>query len=240
VGPHLLPAEVRTLPLLVAAAGAAGYGMLLAGLAARVARGAELRGAARKLFHAGIFSGAVPAQLLLGFWGAVVYGTVIAAMVALAFLLRERTPLRGALARGDQGGEGDRYLLLPLASTALGGMAALSLVGPFAVVGFLVCGWGDAAGELVGRRWGSRRYRSPLTRAHPSYRTAEGSAAVFLVGGLGAVVGLLLLGFGPGPALGGGVACGLLGALAEGASSHGTDNLWMQVVPSLGAWWMLG
>lgn len=202
---------------------------------------ADRRGpSARKALHVLIFTGAVPAQLLGGFWGVMIYGGVVALLIFLSALRGAGSLLYDALARPQDGAAEARYVFLPLLATALGGLLSLLLVGSFAVVGYLVCGWGDAAGEVVGTRWGRHRYASPLARTTSPRRSLEGSAAVLVAGSGGAWVALLLLGFSPLPAAGAAVVCGLVGALAEALSSHGTDNFPVLLVPSLAAWWLLG
>ncbi|MCJ7629406.1 MAG: hypothetical protein MUO50_13585 [Longimicrobiales bacterium] len=198
------------------------------------------RGLARKTFHAAVFTGAVPAHILQGFWGVVVYGSVLTPIVLFALWKGPGFPFYDALARPSEGGSSPNDTLTPLMSTALGGLFSALLVGSFAIVGYLACGWGDAAGELAGERWGRHRYSSPLALGNGRTRSAEGSLAVFLVGSLGAGIAIGLLGFSLPQALGIGLACGGVGAVAEGLSGPGTDNLWVQLLPSLSAWWLLG
>lgn len=197
-------------------------------------------GVGRKVFHAGTFTGAVPAQLWLGFWGVVLYGTILSTLVLVAWRRRPSSGLYRVLARRSDGDRMSRPVLRPLVATALGGLVSVLLVGPFAVVGYLVCGWGDAAGEVVGGRWGRRRYRPLFLPAGSPARTLEGSMAVLAAGFLGGWAALDLLGFGLGPAVGVGFLSGLAGAVTEGVSGPGTDNLWMQPAASLVAWWFLG
>ena len=87
---------------------------------------------------------------------------------------------------------------------------------------------------------GRRHYRAPLSRASGSVKTLEGSIAVLVRGFLGGWAALGLLGFPPHQAAGAGLAAGLAGALVEGLSGGRTDNFWVQLVPSLTAWWILG
>ena len=194
----------------------------------------------RKLFHAGGFTGAVPAQLWLGFWGIVLYGSVMAALVGWAYARDHRAFLYQALTRrGDEGGRAQE-ILFPLAATALGGLLGVLLVGSFAMVGYLVCGWGDAWGEVAGRRWGKHVYRSPLGRPRGPEKTFEGSLAVLSGGTLGGWAALGVLGYTAVPALALGLAAGAVGALAEGLAPGRVDNLWTQILPSLTVWWFLG
>ena len=118
--------------------------------------------------------------------------------------------------------------------TTLLGLGALNsqnnlLFGAFAYVGYLVAGWGDAIAEPVGRAWGRHRYRVPSLAGVPAYRSLEGSAAVCIVGGLAAFLGLWFGGVTAGVALGTAIACGLAGAAVEAISNHGLDNLTVQL-----------
>ncbi|MFC1575222.1 hypothetical protein ACFL5A_01065 [Gemmatimonadota bacterium] len=227
-----------TISLLALALGSLAYGGILGLVVGAMARGGDPRRTlARKTFHIGVFTGAAPAQLFLGFWGVVVYGTAVALLVLVALRRGERSSLFRALARPADGEDRRRFVLLPLVATAMGGLLAVLLVGEFAVVGYLVCGWGDAAGEPVGQRWGRHCYSPPFGEGS---RTLEGSLGVLLAGALGGWAALGLVGQPFLAAVGVGALCGLVGALAEGLSTHGTDNLWVQLLPALTAWWMLG
>jgi phytol kinase len=229
------------IPLALTALGSLLLGLTLATVAGGLTRaGEEPRRLARKVFHLGVFTGAVPAHLLQGFWGVVVYGSVMAGLVLVALLHGPGLAFYEALARPEKGTVPRDTVLRPLLATAFGGLLAALLVGELAVVGYLVCGWGDAAGEIVGARWGRRRYRRPFAGAGEGSRSLEGSTAVLAVGALGAAVAVLLLGRPLQEAAVTGALCGAMGALAEGISGPGTDNLWAQLVPSLGAWWILG
>jgi phytol kinase len=229
------------LPYLALGAGSLVFSLLLGGLSGRMARGeGPARRLSRKVFHIGIFTGAAPAQLWLGFWGVVLYGSVIGALVGQACVRGEGAFLFRALARDGEGGAGRRQILAPLVATIVGGILSVFLLGSFAIVGYLVCGWGDGVGEIVGQRWGRRRYRSlPLNRRR-SVRTVEGSLAVLGGGFLGGWAALDLLGYAPLLCVGGGLLAGAVGAVSEGLSPEGTDNLWVQLLPSLASWWLLG
>jgi phytol kinase len=221
--------------------GALVLGLVLGALSGRLARGGRPLGSlSRKLFHIGIFTGAVPAQLWLGFWGVVLYGTVIGVLVAQASLRGERASLFRALARGEDEDHRHRQLLVPLAATVVGGTSSVLLVGPFAIVGYLVCGWGDGVGEVVGQRWGRTTYGSLPLGGRRSTRTVEGSLAVLVGGFLGGWAALDLLGHSVLASVGIGLLAGAVGAVAEGLSPEGTDNFLVQLLPSLVSWWFLG
>ncbi len=184
----------------------------------------------RKLFHFAVFTTAAVVHTRWGLPGAMVYGSVTASIVLLAVLRGEGNPLYEAMARDTDRPHRTLFILIPLFTTAVGGLAAALLAGPYAAVGYLAAGWGDAVGEPVGSRWGRHPYRVPSLAGVPATRTWEGSSAVFLVASLGSTLALSSIGGAP---WWGGVLCGLVAAVVEGVSNHGLDNLTVQLVPSL-------
>lgn len=193
----------------------------------------------RKVFHFGIFSGAAVANLWWGLPGTNVYGGVVALVVLAAVLAGEGNPLYEALARETDRPRRSLFVVVPLVMTAVGGVASALLAGPFAGVGYLVAGWGDAVGEPVGTRWGRHRYRVPSLGGVPAQRSWEGSAAVFGAAWLAASVALWSQGVQDGLVTVS-LACALAGAAAEAVSNHGLDNLTVQVVASGVARLLLG
>lgn len=192
----------------------------------------------RKLFHIVVFTAAATVHVLADLPGTIVFGTVLAALVVLALARGEGDPLYEALARESDHPHRSLFVLVPLATTAVGGLASALLVGPYAVVGYLAAGWGDAAGEPVGARWGRHPYRVPSLAGVAATRTLEGSGAVLVVSALGSAVALASLGLGPSVWWVAGV-CGVAAAGVEAVSNHGLDNLTVQVVPSVVAWLLL-
>ncbi len=189
----------------------------------------------RKLFHFGIFTGAAAVHALGGLPATNAFGAVVAAWVLLAVLRGDGDPLYEALARDTDRPRRTLFILVPLATTALGGLLSALLAGPFAAVGYVVAGWGDAVGEPVGARWGRHPYRVPSLGGVSARRTVEGSAAVFAAGALAALLALLGLGVPGGTALFVAPAVAAVGAAVEAVSHHGTDNLTVQLAVSLAA-----
>jgi phytol kinase len=187
----------------------------------------------RKIFHFAIFTMAGAVHLLWGAGGVVVFGSAIMLLVPLAVLRGAGDPFYEAIARPADAPHRTLLVLVPAAATAAGGVLSSVLFPAFAVVGYLVCGWGDAAGEPVGTRWGRHRYRVPSLGGVPATRSLEGSVAVFLAGALGAFLGLLAMGLPAGSALLPGLAAGLAGALAEAVSNRGLDNFTVQVAATV-------
>jgi len=192
----------------------------------------------RKIFHFGVFTGAALTYSLWGLPGTNAYGAVLAGVVLVAVLRGDRDPIYRALARETDRPRRTLFILVPLFTTALGGLASALLTGPYATVGYLVSGWGDAVGEPAGAKWGRHKYRVPSLAGVPATRSLEGSAAVFVVGWLAATVALWSLAD-PTRAVLVGLACAAVGALAEGLSNHGLDNLTVQVAASGTAWLLM-
>ena len=192
----------------------------------------------RKIFHFGVFTGAAVTHSLWGLPGTNAFGAVLACVVLVAVLRGDRDPIYRVLARETDRPRRTLFILLPLVTTALGGLGSALLTGPYATVGFLVSGWGDAVGEPVGTRWGKHKYRVPSLGGVPATRSLEGSAAVFLVAWAAATVALWKLAD-PSQAVLVGLACAAVGALVEGLSNHGLDNLTVQLAASGTAWMLM-
>ena len=216
------------------------YTVLAAWIAGRLRTRGMRAPYTRKIFHFAIFTMAGALHLALGLTGVVVFGTVVAAAVLLATVRGDDFAFYEALARPTDSPHRTLFILVPLATTAAGGVIDNLLFADFALIGYLVAGWGDAVGEPVGTRWGRHRYRVPSLAGVRAERSIEGSLAVFLVGSLAAGIGLLAWGQAPGSAVAVGLACGAGGALVESFSTHGLDNLTVQVAASAAAAALLG
>lgn len=234
---HFLP-DARTLALVVPAATL--YTLIAATIAARLRTGGMRAPYTRKVFHFLIFTLAVVVHVVFGAPGVAVYGSIVAAAVVYATVRGDGFPFYEALARPSDAPQRTLFVLVPLVTTALGGVLANVLFGDFAVVGYLVAGWGDAVGEPVGTRWGRHRYRVPSLAGVPATRSIEGSGAVLLCGAVAAAIALLVRGYGMPNALGVGLACGVAGALIEAVSTHGLDNLTVQLAGAAAAAVLLG
>jgi phytol kinase len=70
-------------------------------------------------------------------------------------------------------------------------------------------------------------------------RSLEGSAAVFLIGSVAAILGLMAAGLATDTAIWCGLACGAAGAIVEAVSTHGLDNFTTQVAAAATAAWLL-
>lgn len=194
----------------------------------------------RKVFHFTIFTAAAAIHLWKGPSGVVVFGAVVTSVVIAVVVRGEGHALYEALARPTDAPHRSFFVLVPLATTALGGVLANVLSPGYGYVGYLVAGWGDALGEPVGTRWGRHRYRVPTLAGVSASRSLEGSTAVLLGGFAAAVTGLLIAGVAPGPAARAAALAAAAGALVEAGSSHGIDNLTVQAAAALVARLALG
>ena len=148
-------------------------------------------------------------------------------------------PFYEAMARPTDEPHRTFYIIVPLITTAMGGGITNLFFGEFAYVGYLVGGWGDAVGEPVGTRWGKHRYKVPSLLGIKATRSLEGSFAVVLVGSVVAFLGLFAVGFPITNAVYVALACGIAGALIEAISTHGLDNLTIQVAAAATAYFLL-
>ena len=186
----------------------------------------------RKIFHFIVFSGALGIHLLWGTPGTAVYGSVIACMVFVSVVRGAGDPLFESLARPTDAPRRGTFVVVPLLATAIGGVVSNLFWGNYAMVGYLVAGWGDAIAEPVGTRWGRHRYRVPSFGGVSAERSLEGSTAVLFAGGLAAAAALSLLGAGGWTLIGAATTCAVVATALEAVSHHGLDNLTLQVAAS--------
>ena len=188
-------------------------------------------GYTRKLFHVLIFVSAAIVSVLGGFWAVCVFGAMVSLVVGLAVFRGRGAGFYEALAREQDGPDRTYYIVVPYFATLIGGMTSHVIFGPLAVVGYLVGGLGDAAGEPAGVRWGRHRY----TTSGGVKKTLEGSLAV-----LAASVVALAIGVAISPQLSFDLqslillpAIALVCTLVEAFSPRGWDNVSMQLVPTV-------
>jgi phytol kinase len=216
------------------------YGVAAAWLAGwlRVQRGWRV-GYTRKLFHFLIFTAAGVLQLVWGLPVVVVFGTAISLLVLWAVYKGAHSPFYLALARPSDAPQEKLFILIPLLTTATGGVLANLFFGHWAAIGYLVGGWGDAVGEPVGSRWGKHRYKVPSMAGVAATRSLEGSAAVFLVSAIVAFIGLQAQEIQFETALPYALLIALAGTSIEAISTHGLDNLTIQLAAAGTAYWLV-
>ncbi|MCW8445375.1 hypothetical protein OQJ05_15115 [Fluoribacter gormanii] len=197
-------------------------------------------GSTRKLFHLLIFNMAGFIQLIYGLTLVILFGIYVSCFILYALMRGESYPFYEAIARPQDHPRRSVLVLTPLIMTALGGYLSNLFFGTFAALGIFVCGWGDAMGELIGCRWGRHKFTVPSLFGVPAIRSLEGSFAVALAS---IVVSFFLLLFWALPwhtALWIAIVTGLIGAVAEAFSSHGLDNLTIQLSTSGTAFLLTG
>ena len=104
----------------------------------------------RKLFHFFIITAAGVVHLTYRLPGVTLFGTISTLVVMYAVYRGSGFPLYEALARPSDEPHRAFFIVVPLVTTALGGIVTNIFFATYAFVGYLVCGWGDAVGEPVG------------------------------------------------------------------------------------------
>ncbi len=184
----------------------------------------------RKIFHFFIFSLAGYLQFDYGLQAVSILGGFVFLMVLVAVILGDRVWFYSALARETDAPHQKKFIILPLLATATGGILSNLFFPQTAFIGYFVGGWGDAVGEPVGTRWGKHRYTVPTLFGVKATRSLEGSSAVFLMSAAIASICIFQLVALPlATAIFFGLICGLAAAAVEAISSHGLDNLTIQV-----------
>jgi phytol kinase len=185
----------------------------------------------RKIFHFIIFSAAGLFQYYYGLQAVSLMGGMVFLLVLVAVFFGDKIWFYQALARETDAPHQKKFIILPLLATAIGGIIANILFPETAFIGYFVGGWGDAIGEPVGTRWGKHRYTVPILFGVGATRSLEGSLAVFIVSAtIAATLCILQVTALPfGMALLVGISCGFAAAFVEAISSHGLDNLTIQL-----------
>ncbi len=194
----------------------------------------------RKIFHFSIFTMAGILQIVGGLPAVVLFGSLVSLCVLIAVGIGDGFPFYEALARPTDAPHRSLFILVPLATTALGGVLANFFFSPFSYIGYLVGGWGDAIAEPVGTRWGKHKYYVPSLAGVRATRSIEGSSAVWLASMMITFVILLLTHYPPTIALKTALLCATAATLVEAISNHGLDNLTIQLTAAGVAYWILG
>ena len=191
-------------------------------------------GYTRKLFHLLVFTTAVVVQVVAGFWAVCVFGWMVSLVVALAVVRGQGDKLYEALAREQDGPHRTYYIVIPYFATLIGGITSSVMFGPLAVVGYLVGGLGDAAGEPAGVRWGKHPYTISSGGVIVT-KTLEGSLAVLAASAFALLIAVAIT-----PRLHFNLhslfllpVIAIVCTLVEAFSPRGWDNVFMQVVPTV-------
>lgn len=191
-------------------------------------------GLSRKTFHFLIFSLSAIIQFKLGLPFLCLFGAGVSVTVFISLFKGAGNILFEAIARESDHPYRALLIVVPYLATLVGGLTSNMLFGPFAIIGYMVCGVGDASGEVIGVRFGKHPYRIKFGRIFlSSAKTLEGSAAVLLFSWSGCVLAGLLAGVVNIPELLlNSVLVALLSVVVEAVSPRGTDNFTMQLIPS--------
>ncbi len=193
----------------------------------------------RKIFHFLIFSFAGLLQYFYGLGAVTILGSVTSIIVLLAVYKGKGFAFFDSLARKTDEPHASKFILIPLLATASGGILSNLLVPSFAFIGYLVGGWGDAVAEPVGTRYGKHQYTVPTLFGVKATRSLEGSAAVFIVSVLLLFFTYLNFGLTIWFSVLYSIICAMIATLVEAFSSHGLDNLTIQVAVSLTSYYLL-
>jgi phytol kinase len=197
-----------------------------------------LTGYTRKLFHFLIFASVVVVHAIWKTPGVCLFGAMTTIVIAYALFRGPDHFMYEAMAREKDEPRRTHYIVVAYFATLIGGLLSSIFFIDTAVLGYLVCGLGDAIAEPVGTRFGKHQYRVFAIRSVRAVRSLEGSGSVFLVSMLTLI---LCMAFSPHFTL---TANSVLIALliagistaVEAVSPHGWDNVTLQVVPAwLGA-----
>ncbi len=186
----------------------------------------------RKIFHFLIFTAAGSIQMFLGLSAVVLFGVITGICVLFSVAKGRGFPFYEALARPKDEPHRSLFIIIPFICTAVGGVLSNIFFPAYAAVGIMVTGWGDAVAEPVGAAFGKHKYRVPSMAGVKAERSIEGSLSVFVVGTVAATLCLLSMGYVPIQAIYFGAIIALAGTLVEAVSTHGLDNLTIQIAAS--------
>lgn len=185
----------------------------------------------RKLFHISVFTLAGAVGYLWDFRAVMLYGGITGLIIIYVLYLGEGHILFEGIGREQDAPHRRLYVGVPFITTAIAGLFNNCLFLEFALVGYLVAGWGDAVGEPIGVRFGKHRYKVPSLRNVPCERSLEGSLAIMVVSAIAVAVALAMITNIAWPfVIAVSVLAGLVTAFVEAYSPHGLDNFTTQVV----------
>jgi len=197
-------------------------------------------GYTRKVFHLLTFTTAAGLQWKWGLPAVCLFGAATSLVLAHSVNCGTGYPPYEAIARDSDRPHRTYYVVIPYFATLIGGVLSNYLFGSFAIIGYLVGGFGDAAGEPVGTKWGRHKYQVSWFGTVGT-KSIEGSIGVLLATLFVLVAGtavkhslqlewhyLLALA---------GIA--MICSVIEAASPRGWDNTPMQVVPAFLAFLLL-
>ena len=138
-------------------------------------------GYTRKAYHFLIFISAAVINLKFGFTGVCLFGIIVSCFIFYALFKRKASGLYLALARENDFPNSTLYIIIPYLSTLMGGILINYFYPGFVIIGYLICGIGDASGEVIGTKYGNHTFRVKLLNIHKSVKSLEGSGSIFII-----------------------------------------------------------
>lgn len=185
----------------------------------------------RKIFHIMVFFSAWFIQVFFGFYVLCVYGFAMSLSVVIALLTSDRDHFLMAISSNCKTCELPICSFkMPFMATLAGGLLANLISAQYAPIGYLVVGFGDAFGALIGQRFGKHSYEIDLRGMGYISKTLEGSIAVLLVSFLVTTFGLFFLNFNLSIILIAAGSIGICAAVVEALSPCGIDNFLLQIM----------
>lgn len=191
-------------------------------------------GYTRKLLHFLIFFTAVGLHIWGGMPAVNILGIGMGIFVLYSILVGDGNLFYEAMAREKDIPRRSYFIIAPYLATAVGGLMSNFLFGSNAIMGYVLCGSGDAVAEPVGLRFGKHRYKVlSLKEVRVSERTVEGSISIFIVS---VVLSLLFFNYLYHLPLSYSILSSLLISavlvFVEAISFHGADNFTLQITAS--------
>ncbi len=184
----------------------------------------------RKITHVSNFSYLMVLTFYGGYTATLIFALLMMLYGVLIIAAGRGNIFYDAVARESDEPFGAFYVIMPTVATMIAVLMNRAVFGAFANLGYLVSGWGDAAGEPIGVRFGKHKYKVPTLTGIACTRSYEGSAAVFVMSWFAAGLSLVTLLDEPWHvALLAGLAAAVGGTIIEAVSPHGFDNFTIQV-----------
>ncbi len=211
-------------------------------LAGQLKRNGIRTGYTRKVFHFLIFGTVAALQWRLGTPAVCLFGGMCTIVIFFAVWRGTGNLLYEAIAREKDKPHQTFFVVVPYATTLVGGLVTNILFGPVAIAGYLVTGLGDAIAEPVGTRFGRHPYRVPSLSLVSATRSLEGSTSVFFMSAAALMIASVIsprIVFSP-LGLVKIIVIALVCTIAEAVSPHGWDNATLQIIPCTLVWWWMG
>jgi len=195
----------------------------------------------RKIYHIFIFTAAWFIQTFLGFYALTIFASIILLMAFdMLFIKKDKSLILSMSATATHffGKTKNRHIIVPFCMTALGGILNNIFFATYAPIGYLVAGWGDAAGSIIGKNIGKHFYSFKLLGKYKVKKSIEGSIGVYIFSVLAIFVGLHFFGISTLLALLAAIFFSLVITLVEAISPIYSDNLTIQLITGLMLWMM--